>query len=244
MYALDKEGKIYAWGYNYSGQLGDGTTTNRSTPICISEISGNPLKNKKIVKISGGLYSNAVALDEEGKVYTWGDNYYGQLGDGTTTNSSTPICISNIEGSMLQGKKITDIYTDYHFVIAKDVNGEIYAWGDNFNGQLGNGTTEDSSIPICISNIEGSKIQGQNITDIYITGSTVIAKDINGKLYAWGANYKGMLGNGTTEDSGIPICISEIEESPLKGKKIVKLFFSRAIRALDDNGVLYIWGRS
>ena len=130
MYALDEEGKIYAWGYNYSGQLGDGTTTNRSTPICISEISGNPLKNKKIVKISGGLYRNAVALDEEGKVYTWGDNYYGQLGDGTTTNSSTPICISEIEESPLKGKKIVDIYAS-RGIDALDDEGNLYIWGKN-----------------------------------------------------------------------------------------------------------------
>ena len=90
---IDKKGKAYTWGSNESGQLGDGTKENRSTPICISEIEGSALKGKKIVSVEendGSVY----AIDTEGKIYTWGYNYYGQLGDGTNENRSTPICIS------------------------------------------------------------------------------------------------------------------------------------------------------
>ncbi len=104
-------------------------------------------------------------IDNKGKVYTWGWNTDGQLGDGTTTNSSIPICISDIEGNALNGKNITDVYKgSYGYtVIAKDSNGKIYTWGYNRYGQLGNGTTTNSSVPICISDIENSELENRQV---------------------------------------------------------------------------------
>ena len=102
-------------------------------------------------------------IDNKGKVYTWGRNKDGQLGDGTTNDSNIPICISDIEGNALNGKNITDVYMDSYrsTVIAKDSNGKIYTWGDNEYGQLGDGTTDNSSVPICISEIENSEIENR-----------------------------------------------------------------------------------
>ena len=85
---------------------------------------------------------------------------------------------------------------------------------------MGNETTADSSMPVCISDIESSPLKEKNIVDVYNYGSTIIAKDSSGKLYTWGRNYYGKLGNGTTYDSSMPICISDVENSELKGKKI------------------------
>ena len=242
--AKDSNGKLYSWGYNNSGQLGNGTTENSSMPVCISDIEGSPLNGKNIVKVYAD-YSTMIAKDSNGKLYSWGENYYGQLGNGTTANSSMPICISDIENSPLREKNIVNIYWDANTIIAKDSNGKLYSWGRNNFGQLGNGTTENSSMPVCISNIESSPLKGKNIVDVYNYGSTIIAKDSSGKLYTWGRNYYGKLGNGTTYDSSMPICISKVEGSPLKEKNIVKIYTGDdTIIAKDSDGKLYSWGNN
>ena len=104
-------------------------------------------------------------------------------------------------------------------MIAKDSNGKLYSWGDNDYGQLGDGTTTDSSMPICISDIENSPLREKNIVKIYREENSIIVKDSSGKLYTWGENDYGQLGDGTTTNSSMPICISDMESSPLKGRE-------------------------
>ena len=238
--AKDGEGKLYSWGDNDYGELGNGTTENSSMPICISDIQDSPLNGKNIVDVYG-----RIAKDSEGKLYSWGYNRYGQLGNGTTEDSSMPICISDITNSPLNGKNIVDVYIYYGTVIAKDSEGKLYSWGYNRGGELGNGTTENITTPICISDIQDSPLNGKNIVDVYSDGYTVIAKDSEGKLYSWGYNYDGELGNGTTENSSMPICISDIQDSPLNGKNIVEVGFGHLnMSAIDNEGKLYKWGNN
>ena len=105
-------------------------------------------------------------------------------------------------------------------VIVEDSNGKLYSWGKNDIGQLGNGTTQDCSMPVCISDIENSPLNGKNIIYVYTNGSTTFAKDSNGNLYSWGFNGSGELGDGTKINSSLPICISNIEKSEIKNKNI------------------------
>ena len=239
--AKDSNGKLYSWGYNNSGQLGNGTTTNSSMPVCISDIENSPLKGKNIVDVYSDGY-RIIAKDSNGKLYSWGGNYYGQLGNGTTQNCSMPVCISDIENSPLKGKNIVDVHNYGYRIIAKDSNGKLYSWGWNDYGQLGNGTTDDSRMPICISDIENSPLKEKKIVNIYTGDDTIIAKDSDGKLYSWGRNNFGQLGNGTTENSSMPICISDIENSPLNGKDIVEVYADYTMIAKDSDGKLYSWG--
>ncbi|MZG88400.1 RCC1 repeat-containing protein, partial [Staphylococcus aureus] len=80
--ALKSDGTVWAWGYNGYGQLGDGSTTNRSTPVQVSGLTD-------VIAIAGGYY-HTIALKSDGTVWAWGHNEGGQLGDGSTTNRSTP----------------------------------------------------------------------------------------------------------------------------------------------------------
>ncbi len=102
---LDSDGKIYSWGRNYEGQLGNGTNTRTNNPMCISDISGSEVNGKRIKQIRMSDRGNVLAIDDSGKVYAWGDNSKGQLGNGSSVSSKTPMCISDIDGSELKGKK-------------------------------------------------------------------------------------------------------------------------------------------
>ena len=246
--ALDDEGKVYTWaeggrGDNNNGELGDGTNESRSTPKCISEITGNELNGKKIKQI---YFNNsaAMALDENGKIYVWGNNAVGQLGDGTTQNRNTPKCISDISGSELNGKNIKQIYGKGHTKIALDENGKVYTWGSNTFGELGDGTTQNRSTPKCISDITGSELNGRNIKEIVHESLTIIALDTAGKVYTWGYNSNGELGDGTTQDRNTPKCISDEAGSELNGRNIKEILHSAygTILALDNTGKICTWG--
>ena len=236
--AIDEEGKVYTWGDNGDGQLGDGTTNDSPLPICISN-KENELKGKKIISISAGGY-HTVAIDEEGKVYTWGNNEVGQLGDGTTTNSVLPICISDKENE-LKGKRIVDILAGYGHTVAIDEEGKVYTWGYNYYGQLGDGTTTNSVLPICLSNKE-NELKGKKIISISAGENHTVALDEEGKVYTWGDNYCGQLGDGTEDNSTEPICISN-KENELKGKKPVNISANKYITVvIDSEGYMLIIG--
>ena len=294
--AIDEEGKAYTWGFNYYGQLGDGTTTNSVLPICISD-KENELKGKKIISISAGVV-HTVAIDEEGKAYTWGDNDFGQLGDGTAIvapihiYSAEPICLTDKENELkrmktvkvvtententevislaesgkiyiweigdetaiyalpkcisdedteLKGKRIVDISAGYGYAVALDEEGKVYTWGNNEYGQLGDGTTTNSSLPICLSNKE-NELKGKKIISISAGGGHTVAIDEEGKVYTWGFNYYGQLGDGTTTNSVLPICISN-KENELKGKKIISISAGGGHTVvLDEEGKVYTCG--
>ena len=232
--AIAEDGKVYAWGYNSDGQLGDGTNNKRNIPICISDISTNLINIKEI---SAGNY-HTVALDEEGRVYAWGENYYGQLGDGTTNNSNIPMCISDIVTNLVNIRKISA--GSYH-TVAIDENGKVYAWGHNSDGQLGDGTTNNNrNIPICISDISTNLVK---IKEISAGWWHTVAIDEDGKVYTWGGNYEGQLGDGTNNDSNIPICISDIYGNELYNQKAIKISANgNWTIIIDSKGEIYIFG--
>lgn len=245
--ALDKDGKVYTWGENSSGVLGDGTREDRIKPVCISDMPENILNQKKIKKIY--LYNNeplAMCLDEEGKVYGWGYNGYfkdGILLDQTREYVEEPRCISDLSGSVLNGKRIMNIFSDGDTAIVIDDEGKVYSWGNNNSGQLGSGIVEYNNMPICISDIEGSSLRNKKIVNIFFKGNTVIAIDDIGKVYSWGDNYYGQIGDETTENRNMPICLSDIEDSCLNNVNITNIHFNGVIVIATDNmGNAYTWG--
>ena len=131
-----------AWGQNGNGQLGDGTTTDRNTPVTVNNLSG--------VKTLASGWDHSLALKEDGTVWAWGNNSYGQLGNGTTTDSHTPVQVSNLSG-------VKAIAAGYYHSLALKTDGTVSAWGDNYYGQLGNGSTTSSTTPVRVSNLGNVK---------------------------------------------------------------------------------------
>lgn len=130
---LVADGTAYCWGYNGSGQLGDGTNASRTTP---TRVSGG------IAFVSITAYGEfTCGLDGAGRAYCWGDNEFGQLGDGTLTSSNTPIPVAG-------GHVFAQLATGWKHACGVTTGGEVFCWGRNEYGQLGDGTTTDSSVPV------------------------------------------------------------------------------------------------
>ena len=135
--ALDEYGNLWAWGNNSYGQIGDNTTSNRLTPVAVPNISN-------VVEIASGNYHN-LALTADGKVYSWGSNAYGQIGDGSNTTTypykRVPTLVPGLTDVVAIGAGSNNCF-------ALRENGEIWTWGDNQYGKLGDGTTTNRNIPV------------------------------------------------------------------------------------------------
>ncbi|SHI66279.1 Alpha-tubulin suppressor [Geosporobacter subterraneus DSM 17957] len=140
--ALRRNGSLWTWGKNDKGQLGDGSTTNRTAPVQVSGLTN-------IVKIAAGNNFSSV-LKTDGTVWTWGNNEKGQLGDGTTAQKNTPVQVlkGNSESTDQFLQEIVDISAGNNYVLAVKSNQTVWAWGDNGNGRLGDGTTTQQNTPV------------------------------------------------------------------------------------------------
>jgi len=186
--ALDNSGAVWAWGYNGYGQLGDGTLVDKNLPV---KVAGIP----PIVAIAaGGAFS--VAIDNTGAVWAWGYNGFGQLGNKSTTDSNVPKQVVLEDGTPLPNIKAIAAGLDH--VLALDGNGAIWAWGYNGLGQLGVGTTTNSSIPVQVPAFTAALITSpftvDGVSPILAAGHHTLARKSDGKLYAWGDNAYGQLG--------------------------------------------------
>lgn len=239
--AVDSMGQVHAWGYNYNGQLGDATNTSKSNPINISDITGSSLVGRTIIDIACGGY-HCVALDNMGQLHAWGYNAKGQLGDNTTTNKSLPINISILNSSIIKNPVISIACSFYH-TMALDSEGQVYAWGYNDKGQLGDNTTTDKIRPINISKVSGSSLLGKTIVAIACGERYSIALDSLGQVHAWGNNNYGQLGDNTMINKLLPINISLISGSSLFEKTTIAITcYKDHVMTCDSDGHVHVWG--
>jgi alpha-tubulin suppressor-like RCC1 family protein len=144
--ALSSLGLVYSWGRNLSGQLGTGNNLNQNYPVAV-DVRG-VLSNKVIVSISSGL-SHSVALSADGELFAWGDNQYGQLGDGTKVARTSPVAVRT--DGVLKDSRIVSVASFAAHNLALTSDGVLVAWGINSGGRLGAGTVVDSPLPVVVS---------------------------------------------------------------------------------------------
>jgi YD repeat-containing protein len=184
--ALMPDHTLRAWGANEFGQLGDGTTTDRPAPVQVSNVLSN------VVQVSAG-WKHAVALTSAGKVWTWGDNTTGQIGNGitSTTGMSVPFQVPGLSNAIA-------VSGGDRFTAALLSDGTVWTWGWNGFGQLGDGTHTDRSAPVKV----------KNLSDVIILAARdyhVLVVKSDGTVWAWGSGDNGELGNGAFADSTVPI---------------------------------------
>ena len=147
------EGEVQAWGSNYSGQLGNGTTANSNTPVSVLSRLGGPALTGVTQLVQGSQFS--CALIKGGEVKCWGDNTYGQLGNNTDNNSNTPVSVRNsTDTANLTG--VTALTAGGYHTCALLTDGSLKCWGYNAYGQLGNGTTANSNTPVTVTGLGGT----------------------------------------------------------------------------------------
>ncbi|MCL2786445.1 MAG: hypothetical protein FWD81_04410, partial [Methanomassiliicoccaceae archaeon] len=214
--ALTDDGRVWAWGYNNSSQLGDGTNTDRNRPACVEIAPDTPLTG--VTAISAGN-AHSLALKNDGTVWAWGYNYYGQLGNGvsgTGARESRPVCVEIAPDTPLTG--VTAISAGNAHSLALKNDGTVWAWGYNNSSQLGDGTNTDRNRPVCVEIAPDTPLTG--VTAISAGGFHSLALTDDCKVWAWGYNDRGQLGDGTdgtANNKNRPVLVETAPDTPLTG---------------------------
>ncbi|MEO8132568.1 MAG: BACON domain-containing carbohydrate-binding protein [Betaproteobacteria bacterium] len=212
--ALKTDGTVWAWGLNESGQLGDGTTTTRAAPMVV--LTG--------VQAAAGGAEHTLALKADGTLWSWGENYFGELGDGTVPEWIR-IGVGRAEpAQILSG--VRAVAAGGFFSLALKSDGTMLAWGDNFFGQLGNGTTGfGPRTPVAVASSVQAIAAGSNHS---------LALKADGTLWAAGGNFSGQLGDGTTTSRATQVQI-------LSGVQAIAAGDTHSL-AVKTDGTLWAWG--
>lgn len=219
--ALGSDGNTYAWGRGDQGQLGDGTTTEVSTPVAVDLPAG-----VTFTQVAAG-YAFSVAIGSDGKTYAWGNGRFGQLGERSNDDSPVPVTVH-----VPEGVTFTQVAAGYAFAVALGSDGQAYAWGVGHFGQLGSATV-DSFVPVRVG-----LPAGVTLTQVAAGYAHVVALGSDGKTYAWGFGHFGQLGNGATTDSWAPVTVG-LPAGVTSTQVAAGDFHSLA---LGSDGNTYAWG--
>ncbi|MDQ2662191.1 MAG: fibronectin type III domain-containing protein [Actinomycetota bacterium] len=197
--AVGSDGMAYAWGQGMSGQLGDGSTVDRSTAVEVELPTG-----VTVVSVSAG-FSHSLAMGSNGKTYAWGSGGLGQLGDGgANTDQSTPV-----EVVLPPGVSFVGVSAGFYHSLAVGSNGTTYAWGNDLYGQLGNGgATQNQSTPV-----EVVLPPGVTFEHVSAGASYSLAMGSDGTTYAWGSDGSGQLGDGggnTSQSTAVSVSLPQV----------------------------------
>ena len=180
-------GRVSCWGYNGFGQLGNGTITTSDVPVAVhgvttaTAVTGDNIGDSFCVRLSSG---NALC---------WGDNAYGELGNGTTTTDALPVAVKQLTTA-------TTVFAGDFGFCALLGSDHLSCWGDNANGELGSGTTTSSSVPVAVQKIGNA----MRVIPGYYDNCAVLS---TGHVDCWGYNGSGQLGNGSTTSSDVPVSV-------------------------------------
>ncbi|MGP8063865.1 MAG: RCC1-like domain-containing protein [Acidimicrobiales bacterium] len=219
--AIDSYGHAWGWGLNLEGDL------------CLTglqELRPGQLPLSGVTLATGALTHSL--FDSDGQIYACGSGTYGVLGNGTTTGSPTPTAVVGLPSSA----RVTALTSSWGGAGALLSNGSYYNWGYNDAGQLGNGSTTDSDLPVRVGLTAGVREVFQGGSGP--TNGQTIAILTNGSVWMWGNNAKGQLGNGSRVSSDVPVKV----DVP-SGVTFVKVNSGGySSYAIDNSGRLWAWG--
>ncbi len=194
------------------------------------------LAGKTVIAIATGAYHNLV-LCADGTLAAWGNNYYGQLGNNSTDSSAVPVLVN--QTGVLAGKAVIAIAAGGNYSLALCADGTMAAWGYNNDGQLGNNTTTDSSVPVRVT--QTGVLAGKTVMAIDAGEMRSLCLCSDGTMAAWGENGSGQLGNNGTTNSSVPVLV--IKTGVLAGKSVTLVSNGSSHGfALCSDGFLASWG--
>ena len=232
---VKSDGTVWAWGQNIFGELGDGTYINRTTPVQVKGMGGTG-NLTSVISIKAG-HGFSLALKSDGTIWAWGLNDRGQLGDGTTTDRTTPVQVkgSGGVGNLIGIKSIAT--GSYHSLALKN-DGSVWAWGENL-GTLGDGTYIERTTPV---QVKGSGGVGNLTGIIAIAGGEwdSLALKSDGTVWAWGAN----TGDGTEINRTTPVQVKGVGGvGNLTGVVAITVGELHSF-ALKSDGTVWAWGNN
>ena len=225
---VTQDGRLYMWGENNSGNVGNGTLTDCKTPTLVKGLEDTEIREVQIEDF------NSAAITKGGSLYMWGSNSWGNLGIGSQEKNYSAVA-QQVPGL----QKVRNIVLTSDHTAAITENGQLYMWGRNSDGQLGDGTTTDANIPMQPKLEENVKVKQVALGDKH-----TIALSTDGQVYVYGYNGDGRLGKGNSslvknsKDNYLPAKI-EIGEK----KDVEQVYtYNGSSAALTTDGELYIWG--
>ncbi|WP_440993745.1 RCC1 domain-containing protein [Cysteiniphilum litorale] len=220
--ALGDDNNAYCWGYNRSGQLGDGSIANKYQPTLVKMPIG-----VSFTAMSLG-YAHACALGNDNNAYCWGSNGTGQLGNGSTAARAQPILVTKPNGV-----SFTAISVGSYHACALGGDNNAYCWGRNNSGELGDGSTFDKYQPTLVK-----KPNGVSFTAVFPGGAHTCALGDDNNAYCWGSSDYGRLGNGSGANKFQPILV----KMPTGVSFTTMSVGSAHACALGDDNHAYCWG--
>ena len=218
--AIKTDGTLWTWGRGNEGQLGDNTTTSKSTPV--TTFAGGT--NWK--QVSAGYSTSAIKTD--GTLWIWGTGDSGRLGDNTTTTKSTPVT------TFAGGTNWKQVSSGYSYTAAIKTDGTLWTWGNGTEGRLGDNTTTNKSTPV--TTFAG----GTNWKQVSVGYRHCAAIKTDGTLWTWGQGTSGQLGNNAVTNKSTPVTTfaggtnwKQVSASDLFG----------LCAAIKTDGTLWTWGR-
>lgn len=218
--ALTSAGAVLCWGLNDKGQLGDGSTTNRSTPVQVSGLTSG------VTAIAANGKSSC-ALTAGGELKCWGYNSKGQLGDGTTTNRSTPVTATVASGP------VAAVALGFSHSCVLSTDGGVRCWGSGTFGELGDGSKTDSLTAKQVSGLTSG------VASISAGLSHTCAISTAGDALCWGSNSNGQIGDGTYTHAPTPVTVPGFEK---KTASISPASSHTCATTID--GAAYCWGNN
>ena len=253
---------MYCWGSGTYGQLGNDSSSNRSTPVRVrdgvasgADTDGTYLTNIDLIT-AGGVHT--CAYTNSGALYCWGYNSNGQLGNDSIVNRDTPVRVYDGEavGADTDGTYLTNvsaISNGNENMCATTNAGNVYCWGRGLQGRLGNDAVTDSHVPARVHDGEaigvdnsGSYLSG--VKSLSVSGAHICSVTNNDNVYCWGYGSSGRLGNDASSNSSIPVRVHDGEAVGVDsdGTYLVNIEMVSAGNghncALSFEGNVYCWG--
>lgn len=213
------DGTLWCWGDSRYGQLGDGTTTNRTTPVQVAALGTQAAQ--VVAREDNGLF-HTCARRTDGSVWCWGS---GLLGHGTATQSAAPLQVDSLE------THVAELATGIEDTYARKADGSLWCWGHNSFGELGDGTTTLRMTPVRVVSL------GTQVAHVVANDFSACALKIDGTLWCWGDNKYGQLGDGTTTMRTTPVQVAGLGADIAQ----VAVGFEHTC-ALKMDGTLWCWG--